>query len=591
MENSYCYICKTTKNMDKNKYIFTCHHSLCINCLYYLIFENHIKEINIEKIIVNCNCKEGFLDVTLDNLYELFNLKYNLNDSDKERENCSIHLNDEKNLFCKSCNIYVCEKCSKSHSGHLIIKVDEYAKYIKKFLSGIPLTNHSLKDFIDKFDLSLKNLYNDVENLINKTIKIINETIDSLTYLKIQYIEHIKQKYTQSIKLFKIIKMFFSDFYCEFTARETITDIFKLKHLRDIKYEFLSFQTQINPEFLSILSSIKEKTQDLPDSINQILSYKLNYKEVSRGYVQVDKIYGHKKAIYTAIQLNDGRICTGSGDFSIRIWEEKNGSFENTITIKDSYGEVVTLFQNNEGKIFSSTKGNNTIRVYVQKFNKNNQEIYECESTLSDHSDIITWMIQLNDNRLVTSSRDKSIKVWEKLNESYVCKETLLEHEDAVYCVQDILNKRLASVSGDTTIRIWREKNNKFNCTHIINGHEQKVRSIALMKDGRLVSTGDDCTIKIWREEGEKFKCVISTIAHRHLINSVIVLKDGRIVTASADKTVRVWKDGNRRLIKSEVLRMHKKIVMGVIELKDKRLISYDADSIGLVWKNGYMFD
>ncbi len=593
MDNSCCFICKSSKFLEKNKFNFTCNHIFCVNCLYYLIFQNHINELNVEKILVKCKCKEGSLEMTLDNIYDIFNLKYNLNESDKEIESCEIHPNEEKHLFCKNCQKYVCPECSKlsEHSKHAVIEYREYVNSFKKFLDGIPLEYHSLKDFTTMFDSSIKKFYNEVENTINNTVKTINDVIESLKKLKIEYIKQIKEKYSDSIKLFKAIKMFYSDFYCEYTNRKTITDIFKLKFLKDIKYELKKIETILNPEFFTFLSSMKKQSLDLIDLISQILSYKFEFKEVSRGFVNVDKIYGHKKAIYCAIQLKDGRICTGSGDYTIRIWEEKKGFFKNTVTIGESYGEVVTLFQSRDGRLFSSTKGHNTIRVYKKKINNNNQEIYECESTLSDHSDTITWMIQLRDGRLITSSRDKSIKVWEIINNTFSCEQTLLEHEDDVYCVEDILNKRIASASGDRTIRIWREKEKKFSCTYIINGHTNKVRSVALMKDGKLISTGSDCTIKVWEEKGEKFKCVQSFIAHRKLVNSVIVLKDGRIVSASADSTVRVWVNGPKGLIKSEVLRDHKKIVMGVLELNDGRLVSYDSDSIGYIWRNGFMFD
>lgn len=585
-DKTQCHVCKSY-TVIKQHMFSECGHMYCIQCLYRLIIVNHINEINNSEVFrIRCrNCdKAGYLDLTLGQISDF--LREKINDDRRGRQNCELHPEEELNFFCKTCQMNICRECRTDHTQHETIECAVYAKKYRQYLGNLPLKYKSLEEFVGYFDKKANEFKVEIENDFSETIMNIDKLITNLIRLKKEYAEVIKKRLEKGLMLLKIIKIFYCNFYLDLQKKDTCTDIFLLKYLKDINYEFEDFRLSHNNDILEQINFIKTKSDSLSKSKDNLLNISCSFTEIARSFQNVGKLSKHKKAVTSIIRLKDGRLLTGSRDYTIRFWEERDGTFVNTETIDEFTGSVQYLFQCEDGQILSSCQDNNTIRIWNKKEGK-----YTCELTLSEHKDYVTSIMQLSDGKLVTTSKDKTICIWEQNNRFFQKKHTLVEHDDAVYAVVEISGGRIASASDDNTIRIWEEIDSKFKCIQILQGHKKGVRALCAMKDGRFVSGSEDQSFKLWKYEKEKWECVVTITAHHTGITAIIQLQDGRLVTTSRDKTIRVWAIMAKEIVKKEVLRDHHGEVYSIVELPDGRLASASKDCLVMLWKGGNMVE
>lgn len=260
-------------------------------------------------------------------------------------------------------------------------------------------------------------------------------------------------------------------------------------------------------------------------------------------------------------------------------------------------------------------------------------EIHELSSCvdvkrLYEHTDCVEALIMLPDGRLVSGSRDQSIRIWDL---TYNLFEVVGYHDGGVVSLAVLSDGRLVSASYDKTIRVWdltymvfdhisaflAERDVVIAPNHVIatavtpgalavlpdgrlaftdnskitimdvttgakqdlTGHTSRVTVITMLLDGRLASASRDNTIRVWDLTNGTYHILEG---HTNVVYTLAVLTDGRLVSGSADTTVRVW-DVNTG--KSQVLEGHTKHISALSVLSDGRLASASLDGIIRVWE------
>ena len=134
----------------------------------------------------------------------------------------------------------------------------------------------------------------------------------------------------------------------------------------------------------------------------------------------------------------------------------------------------------------------NTIKVFNDK--------YELKQVLTEHNDKVTYICEIENERIVSCSLDKRILIWKKDNEQYTIEKELKGHSEGVNKVISLGFNKIASCSKDKTIKIWNTKDS-YECIATLQEHKENVVSILQLADKRLVSISTDRTLLFWNLE------------------------------------------------------------------------------------------
>jgi WD40 repeat protein len=190
------------------------------------------------------------------------------------------------------------------------------------------------------------------------------------------------------------------------------------------------------------------------------------------------------------------------------------------------------------------------------------------------HDDAVNGAIQLRDGRILSWSRDNTLRLWRGDGTPIV---TLTGHTEVVYGATQLADGRLLSWSGDSTLRLW-DVDGMF--LGAITGHTDAVYGALVLADRRLVSWSADATLHLWENDGTP---IVTLIGHTLSVYGVLVLAGERILSWSEDNTLRLWNSSGTAL---RVMIGHTDKVLGAIELSDGRILSWSEDNTLRLWQH-----
>lgn len=167
------------------------------------------------------------------------------------------------------------------------------------------------------------------------------------------------------------------------------------------------------------------------------------------------------------------------------------------------------------------------------------------------HDNAVTAVLVLSDGRVVTSSLDCTLRIWNKQvdrsrrKSSMECAGELRGHVSGVLAILSLANNQLASSSADQTIRVWDLASSA--STLVLEAHEGAVSCLAQLPDGLLVSGGEDKTIRVWDlTDGSShlLNDPENDVSHSRTVRCLVPLHDGMLGSSSHEGEVWFWVKG-----------------------------------------------
>ena len=624
-----CNFCnRNFMKKDLNKFS-NCLHYICNFCLFERIFSIYIVEMQGQNTLeVSCKCEKSTLKLTMSELLEILSQKRSL-DLNKVIESgfenveqtvegceCSKENKDDKQLFsdyfCLDCLKWICSKCRaqivNDHYKHRVLKSRYLINYIKKNIDNVFLKNKNSDTFEKNMEQKANQFQDIISDNFSKTVDKLNELIQSAIKLKEQYIKKYKEQMADIIRTFKIIKICYLYYYTDKASElkkknAENNNIFKLKYLANLSYDFRDFTLEhydIDPEIEKIKGEISNLS--LFTDSNLIKSH-FYFDKINKSYILDDINQAHNKFITGLIKINN-KIITSSLDYDLKIWDNETGTYKPKQIIKKG---IVFLLGLTNGKIFAS--GLNSKDIFIYETNSKGE--YYISQSLSNHDDSISSIIELEDGKVVSSSKDKKIIIWEenKKSKQYLLIQEI-KKEKPIKSLMALNNFQFAYIfqEDNALIRIMganyemNEKtgltSKKFSDLYQLKIHKGKVNCLCLLNNGYIVSGGGDeknitdHDLYIWKFFENNYKisqCVLN--AHDSDISCIIQLRDGNVATSSKDRSVKIWKINNNMengisLILLDNLNHYKHGLYKLIQLDDDRLVVVSSDNKLVFWRN-----
>lgn len=151
-------------------------------------------------------------------------------------------------------------------------------------------------------------------------------------------------------------------------------------------------------------------------------------------------------------------------------------------------------------------------------------------------------------------------------------------HSSCIHSMLILKEERLVSSSWDGTIKIYNKNNYHVDIT--ISAHKEQVNQITLLDDGNFASCSNDKTIKIWKIEGNKYTEVQTLTGHKDNIFKILQMNKELLITGS-DSEIKFWKKENEKWIADEDYKDIKvdSQVVDILKINDNEILCYCKNS------------
>ena len=309
-----------------------------------------------------------------------------------------------------------------------------------------------------------------------------------------------------------------------------------------------------------------EKIEELQNILNNFkTNYEENYKKTLTKCVKKIKII--KLFFFNFYYEKD--LCKSTDEINLLrfINNISNEFMDIDINYNKEINKQVNSIKNTIESINKLCEGNLTFNYKfcdVPRF-------YKCEDVVQNaHEKLITSIIQLKDERVLSAGYDFQLKIWEDTEKGFNSTHLIKGICGAVSCICLLRDGRfLTGAANSNSIKIWTDdKAGTYEVKQTLSAHNKSVVSIAQIKDGRVVSASIDNKIIIWKEEFNEFKIQQTIeVESKSLLNKILCLFDSRIACTIGEKII-IYSEKKEDENKEEKYELHQELKKHVVKVK-----------------------
>ncbi|EGW32320.1 uncharacterized protein SPAPADRAFT_61395 [Spathaspora passalidarum NRRL Y-27907] len=238
---------------------------------------------------------------------------------------------------------------------------------------------------------------------------------------------------------------------------------------------------------------------------------------------------GHEQDVKSIAIVNDSQLVSVSRDSTTRFWTNIASSNNDSTIVLHS---PTTSFINSVSYISDRglvASGGQDAMIYLNEVGGEEKDSYQ----LIGHQGNVC-ALHYGHGQLISSSWDATAKVWNL--EDFSVKLDLKGHGSSVWDCKALSDNKYLTCSADKTIRLWSGNHE----IKQFKGHTDVVRKLLVLPgEEQFLSCSNDCTIKLWDiATGQNLR---TFVGHDSFIYDLGLLPNGNVVSTGEDRTVRVW--------------------------------------------------
>jgi ribosome assembly protein 4 len=368
---------------------------------------------------------------------------------------------------------------------------------------------------------------------------------------------------------------------------------------------------------LSLAEHLKLNNMPIEDFLE--IEYKIEVYSPSKIINRcASTMLGHRESILTiAFSPNGDKLCSGSGDATIRFWNIHTATC-NRVGKGLHSDWILSISWSPDGAYVSSGGKDSLICVWDGHLNTHISSLIGHKSWITS----LSWEpchLAYPCRRIASGSKDCCLRIWDILTQK--CIFSLVSHTQAIRSVRWGGEGLIYSASADGSVKVWSSTQGQLKFS--LEAHSHWVNTLSLSTDyvlrtgpyecryscnleentpsvkkavaekryfeftlghhERLVSGSDDLTMFLWTvKEGKDPKSLMT--GHQQPINFVSFSPNGIwLVSTSFDKSIKLWNGMTGQLVTT--FRGHSAAVYSCSWSPDsKHIISASKDNTLKVW-------